>query len=76
MDDKEKDLETIGNKMYNKLKKEYPAISSVSAVDATTFKVYGATNNLLKLKEDGLKKELKPSFESDGDGTPYLLLKQ
>jgi hypothetical protein len=75
MDDTEKNLELIGNRKYNELKKEYPGISSVSATNTSTFKVYGATNNLLKLKEDGLKKELKPSLESDGDGTPYLLLK-
>ena len=75
MDDKEKDLEIIGNRKYNELKKEYPGISSVSAINTSTFKVYGATNILLRLKEDRLKKELKSSFESDRGGIPYLLLK-
>lgn len=75
MDDKEKDLETIGNRKYNELKKEYPGISSVSATNTSTFKVYGTSTSLLKLQKDGLKKELKTSFESDGKGTPYLLLK-
>ncbi|AEG17987.1 hypothetical protein [Methanobacterium paludis] len=75
MDDKEKDLEIIGNRKYNELKKEYLGISSVSALNTSTFKVYGTSTSLLKLQKDGLKKELKPSFESDGKGTPYLLLK-
>jgi hypothetical protein len=75
MEDDEKELKIIGNRKYNELKKEYPGISSVLASNPNTFKVYGATNNLLRLKEDGLKKELKLSFESDGSGTPYLLLK-
>lgn len=75
MDDKEKELQTIGNNLYNDLKKEYPSISSVSTIDEGTFKVYGPTNNLLKLKEDRDEKDLKSSFESDSDGTPYLLLK-
>lgn len=75
MDDKEKELQTIGNKLCTDLKKEYPSISSVSTIDESTFKVYGPTNNLLKLKDDRDKKELESSFESDSDGTPYLLLK-
>ncbi len=75
MNDKEKDLKIIENEKYNELKKEYPSISSVSAINISTFKVCGPTNDLLRLEEDELKKGLKPSFESDKYGIPYLLLK-
>ena len=75
MEDDEKELEIIGNRKYNELKKEYPGISSVSAININTFKVCGYTNDLLRLKEEGLKKGLKPSFELYKGGIPYLLLK-